>query len=114
MTQNVPQAPSTPGVPASVAAAAAAATTSAGPPAPRVEDYSGLRKSDMSVEEKVRIALSVGEETLTVEELTALYTARDHPSVYDGFEPSGRMHIAQGMHVARRRALQIEDPRFLE
>ena len=43
----------------------------------------------MSVEEKVAMAMSVGEETLTVEELTALYTARPHPVVYDGFEPSG-------------------------
>lgn len=43
------------------------------------------------------IALSVGEETLTVEELTALYNAKAHPIVYDGFEPSGRMHIAQGV-----------------
>lgn len=53
--------------------------------------------SNLSVEEKVAIAVSVGEETLTTEELTALYTARQHPIVYDGFEPSGRMHIAQGV-----------------
>ena len=45
--------------------------------------------SNLSVEEKVRIAMSVGEETLTVEELTALFTSRQHPIVYDGFEPSG-------------------------
>lgn len=56
-----------------------------------------LFKSSLSVAEKVAIAMSVGEETLTVEELTALYTAREHPIVYDGFEPSGRMHIAQGV-----------------
>jgi tyrosyl-tRNA synthetase len=43
------------------------------------------------VEEKVRIATSVGEEVLTPEELTALFTAKEHPIVYDGFEPSGRM-----------------------
>lgn len=41
--------------------------------------------------------MSVGEEVLTVEELTAMYKAKDHPIVYDGFEPSGRMHIAQGV-----------------
>ena len=46
--------------------------------------------STMSVEEKVALAMSVGEETLTVEELTALYTSRPHPVVYDGFEPSGK------------------------
>lgn len=62
-----------------------------------VRDEPGLYKSPLSVDEKVAIAMSVGEEVLTVEELRALYTARDHPIVYDGFEPSGRMHIAQGV-----------------
>jgi hypothetical protein len=56
-----------------------------------------LYVSPLSVDEKVAIALSVGEETLTVDELKALYAARPHPIVYDGFEPSGRMHIAQGV-----------------
>lgn len=32
-----------------------------------------------------------------MEELSALYAAKQHPIVYDGFEPSGRMHIAQGI-----------------
>lgn len=54
---------------------------------PAIEE--NLYVSSLSVAEKVAIALSVGEETLTVEELTALYTARPHPIVYDGFEPSG-------------------------
>ncbi len=31
------------------------------------------------------------------EELAALFKAKEHPIVYDGFEPSGRMHIAQGV-----------------
>ena len=78
------------------AASPAPAPTSgkaAGGVAPVIEEE--LYKSPLSVEEKVAIAMSVGEEVLTVEELTALYTARDHPIVYDGFEPSGRMHIAQ-------------------
>jgi tyrosyl-tRNA synthetase len=56
-----------------------------------------LFKSPFSVEERTQIALSVGEETLTREELSALFAAKDHPIVYDGFEPSGRMHIAQGV-----------------
>ena len=59
-----------------------------------------LYKSNLSVAEKVAIAMSVGEETLTEAELTALYTAKEHPVVYDGFEPSGRMHIAQGVFRA--------------
>lgn len=66
--------------------------------APVVEE--DLYKSNLSVAEKVAIAMSVGEETLTEAELTALYTAREHPVVYDGFEPSGRMHIAQGVFRA--------------
>ena len=57
----------------------------------------GLKKSSLSVAEKVAIASSVGEEVLTPEELTKLYEFKDHPIVYDGFEPSGRMHIAQGV-----------------
>ena len=57
----------------------------------------GLKKSTLSVAERVQLAMSVGEEVITEEELTALFTARDHPIVYDGFEPSGRMHIAQGV-----------------
>ena len=35
------------------------------------------------------------QEVISVDELRALYTAKEHPIVYDGFEPSGRMHIAQ-------------------
>lgn len=31
------------------------------------------------------------------EELKRLLEARAHPICYDGFEPSGRMHIAQGV-----------------
>jgi tyrosyl-tRNA synthetase len=62
-----------------------------------LDDLTGLRKSTLSIDEKVAIAQSVGEEVLTEAELRALYTAKDHPIVYDGFEPSGRMHIAQGV-----------------
>ena len=54
-------------------------------------DESLLRKSNLSIEEKVAIATSVGEEVLMPEELSALFKAKEHPIVYDGFEPSGRM-----------------------
>ena len=60
-------------------------------------DESTLFKSTLSIDEKVAIAMSVGEEVVSEPELRALYTAREHPIVYDGFEPSGRMHIAQGV-----------------
>ena len=74
-------------------AAPVSALRASAAPAPEEDLY----KSNLSIEEKVRIAMTVGEEVQTVEELTALYTAKDHPIVYDGFEPSGRMHIAQGV-----------------
>jgi len=60
-------------------------------------ELSGLYKSPLSIDEKVAIASSVGEEVIEIADLRALYTAKDHPIVYDGFEPSGRMHIAQGV-----------------
>ena len=56
-----------------------------------------LMKSTLSLEEKVAVAVSVGEEVVSVEELQKLFSGKEHPIVYDGFEPSGRMHIAQGV-----------------
>lgn len=50
--------------------------------------------------------LTVGEECISASELKGLITAKgrgsDHPgfNLYDGFEPSGRMHIAQGVFKA--------------
>ena len=67
------------------------------PSAPLKEDREPLYVSPLTVEQKVQLATSVGEEVITPEELTALFTAMPHPVVYDGFEPSGRMHIAQGV-----------------
>lgn len=49
----------------------------------------------MSVEEKFRILRSVGEECIQEDELLNLLTKKPQPICYDGFEPSGRMHIAQ-------------------
>lgn len=71
----------------------------AAPTRPRraLDSTEGLKKSTLSVEERVARVMSVGEEVITDAELTALFKAKDHPVVYDGFEPSGRMHIAQGV-----------------
>ena len=88
-----PEAAPAPAADAAAPAAPVAAAKAAAAPAPEENLY----VSPLSVEQKVEIALSVGEETLTVEELTGLFTAKQHPVVYDGFEPSGRMHIAQGL-----------------
>jgi tyrosyl-tRNA synthetase len=76
---------------------AKAATPKTGPPTRPPDSLEGLKKSTMTLEERIAIISSVGEEVQTEEELRALLIARDHPIVYDGFEPSGRMHIAQGV-----------------
>jgi len=51
------------------------------------------------VDPETRVALvkEVGEEIVTEEELRALLAAKAHPIAYDGFEPSGTAHIAQGV-----------------
>jgi len=45
----------------------------------------------------MELCYSVGEECLTKEELLSCLKRKTHPICYDGFEPSGRMHIAQGI-----------------
>lgn len=57
----------------------------------------GYRVSELDLEGRLALCLSVGEECIQQEELRALLEKKDHPIVYDGFEPSGRMHIAQGV-----------------
>lgn len=51
--------------------------------------------SGLSLEQRVALIKSVGEEVIQEEELVRLLTAKASPTCYDGFEPSGRMHIAQ-------------------
>ncbi|GMP68515.1 hypothetical protein CsSME_00028117 [Camellia sinensis var. sinensis] len=48
----------------------------------------------MNVEERFRIVRSVGEECIQEDELLNLLTKKPEPVCYDGFQPSGRMHIA--------------------
>ncbi|CAL5997517.1 Tyrosyl-tRNA_synthetase [Hexamita inflata] len=53
--------------------------------------------STLSLQEKVAIFSRIGEEILEVPELEALLAENRPLRVYDGFEPSGRIHIAQGL-----------------
>ncbi|HIH11831.1 TPA: tyrosine--tRNA ligase [Candidatus Woesearchaeota archaeon] len=51
----------------------------------------------MNLQEKVDLVKQVGEEIVTEEELLELLKTKEHPIAYDGFEPSGKIHIAQGL-----------------
>ncbi|MBI2654622.1 tyrosine--tRNA ligase [Candidatus Woesearchaeota archaeon] len=51
----------------------------------------------MDIETKLELIKQVGEEILTEEELVNLLKTKEHPIAYDGFEPSGDIHIAQGI-----------------
>jgi len=51
----------------------------------------------MDISTKLELIRQVGEEIISEEELKALLETKNHPIAYDGFEPSGNVHIAQGI-----------------
>jgi tyrosyl-tRNA synthetase len=51
----------------------------------------------MDIKEKLKLIKEVGEEIITEEELKELLEVKKQPVAYDGFEPSGNIHIAQGI-----------------
>ena len=51
----------------------------------------------MDITAKLELIKQVGEEILTEEELKTLLETKEHPTAYDGFEPSGQIHVAQGV-----------------
>ena len=51
----------------------------------------------MDLVTKLDLIKEVGEEIITEEDLKHLLETKDHPIAYDGFEPSGTIHIAQGL-----------------
>jgi tyrosyl-tRNA synthetase len=52
----------------------------------------------LSFQERLKLCLSVGEEIVTEPRLSELLKLKKQFICYDGFEPSGRMHIAQGIY----------------
>ncbi|KAK9716584.1 hypothetical protein RND81_06G243500 [Saponaria officinalis] len=64
--------------------------------APAVND-TPQSSSGMTLEERFQMVRIVGEECIQEDELMNLLAHKDEPICYDGFEPSGRMHIAQGV-----------------
>ena len=53
--------------------------------------------SKLSLEDKYKTVLSIGIECVKEDELHTLLAKNQFFYAYDGFEPSGRMHIAQGI-----------------
>jgi tyrosyl-tRNA synthetase len=51
----------------------------------------------MNAEQRIELIKQVGEEIITEEELRELLERKKNPVAYDGFEPSGKIHIAQGL-----------------
>jgi tyrosyl-tRNA synthetase len=51
----------------------------------------------MDIEERLNLLKQVGEEIVTEQELKKLLESDEQLIAYDGFEPSGQMHIAQGI-----------------
>ena len=52
---------------------------------------------DLTTDERINLISSIGEEITTPESLINLITNKKDIVAYDGFEPSGRMHLAQGL-----------------
>nr|CAB3479974.1 unnamed protein product [Digitaria exilis] len=65
-------------------------------PAPAVEALAGAVAA-MTLEERFETLRGIGEECIQEDELMRLLQNKPVPICYDGFEPSGRMHIAQGI-----------------
>jgi len=51
----------------------------------------------MDINKRLELIKEVGEEIITEEDLKKLLETKKNPIAYDGFEPSGRIHIAQGV-----------------
>ena len=50
---------------------------------------------DPELQKRFQLCRSVAEECVSDAELLELLRRKPNPDAYDGFEPSGRMHIAQ-------------------
>ena len=51
----------------------------------------------MDIETRMNLIRQVGEEIITEQDLQNLLEEKKRPVAYDGFEPSGHLHIAQGI-----------------
>jgi len=51
----------------------------------------------MDIKERLDLIKQVGEEIITEQDLVKVLEEKKKPIAYDGFEPSGRVHLAQGI-----------------
>jgi len=65
-----------------------------------INEFFNPRVSELSLDERLKLCVSVGEEIIQESELKELLAKKPLFNCYDGFEPSGRMHIAQGIMKA--------------
>lgn len=56
-----------------------------------------MKNMNLTIEERLKLIEEVGEEIIGREELIELLNSNKQIIAYDGFEPSGRIHIAQGL-----------------
>jgi len=63
------------------------------------------KDSGMDLDARVSYIRRVGEEIITEKELRTLLETKDHPTAYDGFEPSGLAHLPFGV----LRPILVED-----
>jgi tyrosyl-tRNA synthetase len=56
-----------------------------------------MLNDDCELEKRVNIISSIGEEIIGLDSLKELLTAKKNIYAYDGFEPSGKIHLAQGI-----------------
>ena len=54
-------------------------------------------RSTLSFEQRMERCLSVGQECIDPKGLEWVLVNKEFPVCYDGFEPSGQIHIAQGI-----------------
>ena len=54
-------------------------------------------KKELNVDDKIEIVKSFTDEIVTEDELRELFKGKKKYYAYDGFEPSGQIHIAQGL-----------------
>nr|CAB3479973.1 unnamed protein product [Digitaria exilis] len=92
MEDSTPAPRGDPGASSSSAPAPAPAAA-----APAVVEALAGGVAAMTLEERFETLRGIGEECIQEEELMNLLQNTPVPICYDGFEPSGRMHIAQGI-----------------